>query len=264
MQSTSVSRSVIAVFAFAISSTQAAPPEENRYDVLGKFFRPFMGVLLDDRSAENRAMFMRMRMTEVTGRLPQEFKGSTLQAAVQFPDKLKLIAPVPGGVVTVCRNGSEVWAAPGSLMEAMLKVYDGQLPKMQEGVETPLFLPITPLQAAFLPALFQMDEELVIEDVNGVPCRVLAGGLMPDLAKSTESEDFKARVWIADGYVPKKIEVVRKDFSVVVEIEELRFGPSLNAAVWNPAEGDTDVYRTQAKALEQLLYVVMNSLRSDP
>lgn len=243
---------------------QSAPPEsapsENRYDIVGKVFRPFFGVLLVGGKEADRAASMRLVMKDVTGRLPKEFAGATLQAAVQFPDKVKLSAPVLGEEITVCRNGDEVWATPGEKVEFLLKQFAGKLPKPTKKTNTPLFLPITAQQAIFLPALFVLDDGKTYEDLNGEPTRVISGGLMPELAKATKAEDFRAALWVAPGYLPRQVRVTRRDFNATVAIEDLTFAPKLPASTWQPPADATDIYRTTPEVLEQLLFVIMNSL----
>jgi outer membrane lipoprotein-sorting protein len=85
---------------------------------------------------------------------------------------------------------------------------------------------------------------------------------MPELAKSTKAEDFQARLWVSAGYRPQRVEVIRNDFSTIVDIRELTFSPTLPASTWEPPAGVTDIYRTTPEMLEGLLYVVMNSLKA--
>ncbi len=247
-----------------ISSSLRAqePPTENRYDIIGKVFAPFWSVLLAGGEGRDKAASLKIVMREVTGRLPKEFEGATLDAAVQFPDKVKLVAPVLGERMTVCRNGDEVWAVPGAKIEYLLKQFADVLPRPTEKANTPLFLPITAQQAVFLPALFVMEDGKVFEDLNGESTRVLSGGLMPELAKAAKAEDFRASIWVAAGYYPRQIKVVQKSFTATVGIEDLKFAPALPRTVWEPAPGETDVYRTTPDVLEQLLFVLMNSVQS--
>lgn len=239
---------------------QSGPPAENRYDVIAKVFQPFFSVLLAGGQGPNKAATFHMVMTEVTGRLPKEFNGATLEAAVQFPNKVKLSAPVLGEQVTVCRNAQQVWAVPGEKVEYLLKQFAGALPKPAKNNDTPLFLPITAQQAIFLPALFVLDDDgKRFEDLNGEPTRVISGRLMPELAKSTKAEDFKAEIWVAAGYAPRQIKITRRDFTVTVAIQ-VAFAPKLPGKTWQPPEGVTDIYHTASDVLEQLLFVVMNSV----
>jgi len=246
----------------ALVQAQDGPPRDNPYDVIGKVFQPFWSVLLAATNSPNKACILTMEITEVTGRLPAQMVGATLHAAVQFPDKVRLQAPVMGETITVCRNGDDVWAIPGAKVEFLLnqfKVKPGRTPKSK----TPLYLPITAQQAIFLPAIFTVARADVaeVETLNGEEVRVITAGLMPELAKATKAEGFQARMWVGPGYIPRKMEVKQPDFTAVVVIRELSFGPALKDSTWQPPEGVTDVYRTSADMLDAVLFVVMNSLK---
>lgn len=253
-------------FLFALASplyAQQTAPRENPYDLIAKIFQPLWGVLLAESNGENRAASIVLEMSEVSGRLPDEMKGATLQAAVQFPDKVKLVAPVLGETFTVCRNGDEVWATPGGKVEYLVSQFK-VAPRKTTKLKTPIFLPITPQQAIFLPALFSVSRADVaeVEELNGESCRIITAGLMPELAKATKAEDFQTRVWIAPGYKIRRVDVKRRDFSTVVDVREMAFSPTLPASTWEPAAGDADVFRTTPDMLEGLLYIVMNSLKT--
>ena len=247
------------------AQAQSTPPRDNPYDVIGKIFQPLWGVLLADTKSPNRAATMSITLSDVAGRLPAGMKGATLSAAVQFPDKVRLEAPVLGEQFTVCRNGDEVWATPGSKVEFLISQFKIKPKTSQQKLTTPIFMPVSPQQAVFLPALFSMVRPDVaeVESLNGEDCRVLTAGLMPELAKATKAEDFQGRIWVAAGYVPRRIEVKRLDFTAVFDIQNLRFAPSLPASTWQPPAGATDVYRTTPAMLEGLLYMVMNSLKAE-
>ncbi len=251
----------LAIFVAPVCRAQE-PPSENRYDIIGKVFRPFWSVLLAGGQDADRAASLRITMNEVTGRLPKEFQGATLDAAVEFPDKVKLVAPVLGEEMTVCRNGAQVWATPGEKVEFLLKQFKLKLPKPTAKANTPLFLPITAQQAIFLPAVFIMEDGKVFKDLNGESCRVISGRLVPELDSVTKAPDFRASLWIAAGYLPRRVDVIRRDFTASVAISDLKFAPSFPASMWQPPPGVTDVYRTTPDVLEQLLFVVMNSLQS--
>ena len=246
-----------------LAQAQQAPPRDNPYDVIGKVFSPFWTVLLqDNKNAANRACTMTIVMTEVSGRLPKQMAGATLRAAVQFPDKVKLEAPVMGEDVTVCRNGENVWATPGAKVEFLLRQFKAKPPPTRKS-NTPLYLPITATQAIFLPALFTVERADVaeVETINGEDCRVITAGLMPQLAKAAKAEGFRARMWVAAGYAPRRFEITQPDFTATVEIRDLKFSPSLPASTWQPPAGVTDIYKTNADMLDAVLFVVMNSLK---
>jgi hypothetical protein len=267
MHGKSMKRALVVGLLFATSTAfaqQPQAPSENRYDIVAKVFTPFFSVLLSGGQGANKASSFHMTMKDVTGRLPKEFNGATLDAAVQFPDKLKLSAPVLGEQVTVCRNGDDVWATPGEKIEYLLKQFKHALPKPSKKSNTPLFLPVTAQQAVFLPALFVLDDGKQFEDLNGEPTRLISGTLMSELAKATKAEDFRATMWIAAGYIPRQVKVTRRDFTATVVIEDLKFAPKLPGDTWTPPAGATDVYHITPDVLEQLLFVVMNSVNLKP
>lgn len=241
---------------------QNGPPRSNPYDVIGNVFAPFWSVLLASTNSPNKACTMTIVMTEVSGRLPKQMAGATLKAAVEFPDKVKLTAPVLGENITVCRNGDKVWAVPGAKVEYLLGQFKAK-PAPTRKSKTPLFLPFTAQQALFLPALFTVIKPDVaeVQDLNGEECRVITAGLMPELAKAAKAEGFRAQMWVAAGFVPRRIQITQPDFTATVDIKDLRFGPSLVPATWEPPAGVTDVYRTDADMLDAVLFVVMNSLK---
>ena len=240
---------------------QQGPPRDNPYDVIGKVFSPFWSVLLADTKSPNKACTMTIEMAEVSGRLPKQMAGASLQAAVQFPDKVKLQAPVLGEEITVCRNGDTVWAYPGAKVEFLLKRFKGKPPPTKK--KTPIYLPITPQQAIFLPALFTVARADVaeVETFNGEDCRVITAGLMPELARSAKAEGFRARMWVAPGYFPRRVEITQPDFVAVTNIKNLKFSPSLPASTWQPPADVTDIYWTNSDMLDAVLFVVMNSLK---
>jgi hypothetical protein len=252
------------VFApLARAQQPAGPPRDNPYDVIGKVFAPFWSVLLAATNSPNKAASLTITMTSVSGRLPKDMEGATLKASVEFPDKVKLMAPVMGEVITVCRNGDEVWATPGAKVEFLLSQFKVKPPPTRK-TKTPIYLPITAQQAFFLPAIFTImnADKAEVQELNGEECRVITAGLMPDLAKAARAEGFRAQMWVAPGYAPRRFVITQPDFTATADITNLRFGPSLVPETWQPPAGVTDIYRTNADMLDAVLFVVMNSLKT--
>ena len=251
----------LAVFAGA-AGAQQLPPRENPYEVIGKIFQPFLGVLLTESVGANRAAEVELVLSDVGGRLPKEMKGATLKARVQFPDKVLVEAPVLGEQFTVCRNGDKVWAAPGRKVEFLLSSFH-VVPKKPAIAGTPLSLPISAQQAIFLPALFSVPRADVaeVEDLNGETCRVISAKLMPELARSLKAEDFQATLWIAPGHKIRRLEIARRDFTATIDVKTLNFLPSLPETTWEPATADADIHRTDTSMLEGLLHAMVNSLQ---
>jgi outer membrane lipoprotein-sorting protein len=257
-----LSLALILAIAAQCAHAQQGPPRDNPYDVIGKVFSPFWSVLLADTKSPNKACTMTIEMVEVSGRLPKQMVGASLHAAVQFPDKVKLQAPVLGEEITVCRNGDNVWAYPGAKVEFLLKRFKGKPPPTKKK-HTPIYLPITPQQAIFLPALFTVARADVaeVQNLNGEDCRVITAGLMPELARAAKAEGFRARMWVGPGYFPRRVEITQPDFVAITDIKDLTFSPSLPASTWQPPADVTDIYWTNSDMLDAVLFVVMNSLK---
>lgn len=236
------------------------PPSENRYDVLSRMITPLAGVLLGGKQASDRALTLRATVGQVAGRLPQIIRGATITARIEYPGRIRLEAPLLGETVTVCRNGNQVWAVPGSKIRFLLDQFRHK-PRPNPKGNSPLQLPFTAQQAVLLPALFQLERGNEVAEIDGVPCRVIAGGLMPDIAKAVKAEDFSSKLWICSDYTPRRIDIRRNDFAMSFLIENFSYSPAFPASTWQPPDGATDVFRCDEARLEELLYVVMNSLQ---
>jgi len=240
--------------------TPGPAPMENRYDVLSKMITPMAGVLLGGGQTTDRAMTLRANVGQVAGRLPQAIKGASFTAKIEYPGRIRVEAPVMGETLTVCRNGNKVWAVPGSKIQFLLGQFHHK-PAPQPKNGSPLQLPFTAQQAVLLPALFQLESTSEVAEVGGAPCRLIAGGLMPELAKASNADDLSTKIWVCSEYTPKRIDVRRSDFAMSFLIEELTYSPNFPATTWQPPQGAKDVYTCDAADLQQLLYVLMNSLQ---
>ena len=244
-------------------SAQGLPPRENPYDVIGKMFQPLWGVFLSESVGANKAMVLTVEMGGDAALLNGGGGATKVRLAVQFPDKVRLEAPVLGENVVVCRDGDRVWATPGAKIEYLL----GRFPAVKRRAAktgTPIPLPITAQQAIFLPALFTVERPDVaeVDEIDGVSYRVLTAGLMPELARVVDAENFRARVWVGANYAPRRMELRNGNFNAVVDINEMLFSRELPASTWARPEGTGDVYSTNSEMLEGLLSAVMNSLGS--
>ena len=244
----------------ALSVPASPAPAGNRYDILSKMITPLAGVLLGGSQASNRALTLRASVDQVGGRLPQAIKGASFKALIQYPGRIRVEAPVLGETLTVCRNGNQVWAIPGSKIQFLLGEFK-QKPRLQPKNGAPIQLPFTAQQAVLLPALFQLERTEEVSEIGGSPCRVISGGLIPEVGKAAKAQDFSAKLWICSDYTPKRIDIRRSDFAMSFLIEELSYAPDFPASTWLPPQGANDIYKCDAAQLEQLLYVLMNSLQ---
>ena len=105
--------------AFFCAPAARSEEEENRYNVLGRLLRPFISVFVKDSKSPNRAFTLTAKLEMMTD-LPAAFAGASADLALQYPDKLKLHAPLLGAEITLCRNGQDLWACPGAKVDALL------------------------------------------------------------------------------------------------------------------------------------------------
>jgi hypothetical protein len=256
-----VATNQIAVQTNVVQAPSYGPaPSGNRYDVLSKMLTPMAAVLLGGNKVPENALILRAKVGQVGGRLPQILQGASFTAQIEYPGRIRLDAPVLGETMTVCRDGDNVWAVPKSKIQFLLSQFQNKPHPQQKG-NLPIQLPFTAQQAVLLPALFQLETTPAVAEVNGASCRVISGGLINEVAKAAKAEDFSAKLWICSDYTPKRIDIRRSDFAMSFLIEELTYKPSLPASTWQPPQGVTDIYRCDAAHLEELLYVVMNSLQ---
>ena len=232
-----------------MASTAAA--RENAYDVLGKTLAPFVNVL----SARNagRSVFADCSLVEMTG-LPVEDVGLCVNIALENPDKLCLRAKLMGIQSAVCRNGQQIWAAPGGTIGALIDRLPAVAPAKSGGSKLGDFVLAVPEnQLAFLPALFQVTDS-GDEQINGESCRVLDLALMPELARSAGVSDWSARAWIRPGYKIAKLELLKPRWHLIVAFDKIEFSRSLPESTWQPpADQAADVLRLDAAKFKLIM-----------
>ena len=245
----------LVLLAALLATSAILRAEENRYDVLSKVLMPFANVFAKNTKNPSRAMLLTARLELMTG-LPPALIGSRVELALQYPDKLRLRAPVLGEELTICRNGQNVWAYPGAKAAALLDAATNgkKLPKADAKAQLPPFaLPIPEKQLALLPMLFQV-KDVGAESLDGEPCRVLDLFLMPELAKSLREKDSAARVWVRGDHTPARLSVARAGWQIAVRFERVEFSKTLPPETWQPtAEQAADVLQLDTARYEQLL-----------
>ncbi len=228
---------------------------ENRYDLFGRVLMPFVNVFAQHTSNPNRALQMTGKLEQMTG-VPPALIGSTAELALEYPDKVRLRAPLLGEDVTICRRGQEVWAYPASKLQPLLEAAAAakKLPKLDKKARLePFELPIPEKQLVFLAALFQV-KEIGTEPLAGEPCRVLDLFLMPELEKSLKARGWGARVWARPDARLARLSVAKPEWNIVVRFERMEFSPTLPASMWEPTpEQASDVLALDAPRYQQLL-----------
>src|SRR4051812_9664372 len=103
----------LALAAALVASAGVA--KDNPYDTFGKVLMPFIG-LLAEKGEGDRAVALSVRVEEASGVAP-ELTGAQADFALQFPDRVRLSAPLFGNRITLCRRGETVWVSPGSAVK---------------------------------------------------------------------------------------------------------------------------------------------------
>ena len=229
--------------------------EENRYDLLGRMLMPFVNVFAKSTAIPNRAVSFTLKLEQMTD-LPPTLAGSKAEIAVEYPDKLRLHGPILGEDVTVCRRGQELWAFPGSKVQALLDAAKAakKLPKLDPKFRLePFHLPLPDQDFVLLPALFQV-KDIGSESLDGEPCRVMDLFLMPELARSLKSQGWAARVWVRGDGKPARISVAKSGWMVAVRFDQLEFAPKLPESTWEPtSEQAGDILKLDPARYQQLL-----------
>lgn len=233
----------------------SARAEENRYDLLGHTLMPFLNVFAKSTTNPNRALAFTLKLEQMTD-LPSGLTGSQAEVAIEYPDKFRLHAPVLGEDVTICRKGQELWAFPGSKVEALLSAAAEakKLPKADPKFQLqPFALPVPEKELVFLPALFQV-KDVGSEALDGETCRVLDLFLVPELAHSLKAQGWGARAWINGANKPVRLSVAKPGWMIVVRFEHLEFAPKLPESTWEPtSEQAGDVLKLDPVRYQQLL-----------
>ncbi len=247
--------SLVLLAVLLAASPAASHGEENRYDILSRLLLPFVNVLARNTTNPNRALQLTASLEQMTG-VPPELVGSKAELALEYPDKLRVRAPLLGEDVTICRRGQELWAYPASRIEPLLEeaAKKKKLPKLDPKFRLePFALPIPEKQLVFLPALFQI-KDVGSEPLGGESCRVLDLFLMPELAKSLKAPGWAARVWARPNAAPARLSVAKPDWNIVVRFERVEFSPTLPDATWAPtSEQAGDVLKLDPPRYQQLL-----------
>ena len=236
----------------------ALAAEENAYDLLGRVLAPYTSLLAEDGSGA-RALSLFLRLEESRG-FSMELAGLHAELTLQYPDKVRLRAPLLGNEYTLCRRGQTLWVHPGSQLKALL-----QQPKIAERLPAPdrkfqlrpFVLPVPEKQLAFLPALFEA-KPAPPEAVEGIPCQVLDLKALPMLGRRLDLDGWSARLWVSAQARLIRFAVTGPETRVVGRVEKADFARSLPPETWVPtAAQEGDVVLVPPVRYDQLLRAVL-------
>jgi len=231
---------------------------DNPYDAFAKIIRPFVRLLAVRVSGEDRAVHLVGKVDDVTGFTP-DLKGVSLDLSLEYPDKMLIVAPLMGEVVTICRQGTTIWIYPGSKLKELLAQPEivEKLPEPNRKFKlAPLGLPLPEKELAFLPALFEVTDG-GDGNLEGVICQVLDVKLMPALRKSLKAEEWSARLWInPDGQLVKLI-LQRGKSAAAINFSLIQFERHMPPATWVPGKDqEGDVFLVPPARYDQLIRAI--------
>jgi len=208
---------------------------ENKYDALAKLLMPFANLLAEHSRNPQRAVQLSARLESMSG-LPAALAGARAELALEYPDKLRLRAPVQGEMLTLCRRGQVLWVSPGRRATALLQAAsaDRKLPPADPQARlAPFRLPVPEKQLVFLPALFRV-EDGGRDVIGGQECRVLGLQLAPELERSLNAIGWSGRVWVGEKGALLRLIVKQPGWEIAVRFDRVEFSKSLPAATWQP------------------------------
>ena len=215
---------------------------EDRYDLLGKVLKPFVGLFARDGAGGLRALRLTVSIEQMTG-LPAELVGARSEIAIESPDKLRLHGPILGETFTLVRDRELLWIHPAAQARALLEgTAEAGLPAAEKKFQLSEFrLPIPEKQLVFLPVLFAVND-VGREFFGGRECRVLDVRLMPELGRALEVQGWVARLWVNPDATPARLTLARKGWNVVLRFEQVAFSESLPASTWKPSTEESADY----------------------
>jgi hypothetical protein len=226
-----------AIALLGLLAATARAQQENPYDVLGKALMPIFHVFVfsgDPAPGPGHALVLDAHLIAAS-KLPPELQGQAVHIAVSAPNNALVQAPISGQMLTVCRDGDSLWAAPGSQLQGFIDSANAASPAPSPGKKKkdksgeilgPLVLPIPEKELVFLPILFQVADG-GSDTVAAQPCRVLNVQLMPQLAKSLHAENWSAKMWVGANYGIVQLELTGPDWSGTASIDKLEFPDTL-------------------------------------
>lgn len=229
-----------------------APAAEGQvYDVFARALAPFASAVFGGGEGQPGAFMVEGKVAQASGKMAAA-QGMQLRLALQRPDHLRADLAYNGQVLTACRAGRELWAAPQGPMKTLAQAAGIDTDRTTpDEKSTPLIpLALDPQMLAFLPVVFDVKDD-GSEEIDGAPHRVMEFGLLEELRKAIKAKTFEARAWIANDNRPRRVTVSGKDYSIQIDVEQLNFAGQFPDKAWQPAEGQ-EVLRLPASALNEL------------
>jgi hypothetical protein len=198
--------------------------------------------------------------------ISEKFVGSTVDLALQAPDRLLISAKVAQQPYSAARNGQQVWAyVPGKNFAVIGDPGQPRFLSAPERKDTsklePLRLPVPPEQLALLPFLVDI-KPLKTETLHGVDCDVLHVRAKPEALKVLAIPQGDFTFWVRrTDFLPARIAYREGSVDVAVDLLDPGFQKPWPAGKWElHAQKDDHIEKTAASHLNRFLTVAFNKL----
>jgi isopenicillin-N N-acyltransferase-like protein len=215
--------------------------------------------------APARTFSTRLEFTKTNG-VPDRFGGSSLEVALQAPDRLLISASVNGDSYRAARNGQQLWVYVPPRKFAVVGE-SGQprflsAPQKKDTARLePLRLPMPREQVALLPFLMQIDA-MPAEKLRGEECDVLQVRARPEALKVLAIPPGTFKVWCRrSDLLPARIAYTNGAIDLAIDLLETRFSEPWPDEKWQLHATTSDhVEKTAASHLNRFLNVALNKL----
>ena len=258
MRPLSLRQSFLLLLSLLASVGTSHAVDEQAYDLLGRVLHPYAS-LFAEGGDEPRALTLAVKVETSQG-FSMDLAGQSAEVSVEYPDKLKIRAPLLGEEYTVCRRGETLWVFPGSKVRALLAQPEiaRRLPEPDRRFQLkPFRLPVPQKQLVFLPVLF-LAKLAPAETVEGIRCEVLDLRATPPLGKALGVQAWSARVWVDAQARLVRFLVAGPGSQVTARVEKAEFARTLPPETWVPSkEQEGDVAGVPPVRYDQLMRAIL-------
>jgi hypothetical protein len=222
-------------------------------------------VITPAEEAAPRTFTARLQFSKAEG-IPERFVDSTVQLAVQAPDRVLITGKAGGDVFGVGRSGQQLWAhAPGKRFAVVGEPGQARFLSSPHKRDTttlgPLKLPVPREQVALLPFLMRVDTK-PSEIVHNKQCDVLEVRPQPEAFKVWALPRGTFTLWVrrSDSF-PARVAYREGNVNLAVDFLDAGFREPWTADKWELRPGDSDhVEKTAVSHLDRFLSVTFDSL----
>lgn len=207
----------------------------------------------------------RLKFSKAEG-ISEKYAGSTIELAVQAPDRLLISAKVGEQPYSVARNGQQLWAHVPEKRFAVVGEpgqprFLSAPEKKDESKLGPLRLPLPREQIALLPFLMDIKAQPA-EKIHGADCDVLDVQAKPEALKVLDIPKGAFKLWVRRGdFLPARIAYKEGSLDIAVDLLESRFAQPWAADKWTLQTAKSDqLEKTAISHLNKFLSVSFNKL----